>query len=161
LAKWTTDGSDGFWKRSCFFCCWGRDELGEGNHAVSVGICLSVQFSCLFDGGPRSLGEFLNIKRSASILISGNEVLSSTDKLRFFLNIRFGVRGLSGFGFGDKFGTKGPRKGVLGCPSDLLFALNVHDRLRFNLLNNIRQRYTTGGWRRGCFHRWNGNGRFG
>ena len=51
---------DGFGAQ-LFFCCWGRDEFGEGNHAVSVGICLSVQFSCLFDGGPRSLGEFLNI----------------------------------------------------------------------------------------------------
>tara|TARA_X000001036_G_C20550202_1_gene754051 strand:+ start:728 stop:880 length:153 start_codon:yes stop_codon:yes gene_type:complete len=49
-----------------------------------------MQLRCLFDGGSRSLGEFLNIKRSASILIGGNEVLCSTDKLRFILNFRFG-----------------------------------------------------------------------
>lgn len=44
------------------------------------------------------MGEFLHIKRPAAILIGGNEVLCSTDKLGFILNFHLWRGDLGWFG---------------------------------------------------------------
>lgn len=62
-----------------------------------------MQLLRLFDGGACGLGEFLHIKRPAAILIGGNEVLCSTDKLRFILNFHLWRSDLGWFGLCNEY----------------------------------------------------------
>ena len=86
LAERPSDGRHRFGQARCFLCRRGGDELGQGDDPVAVSIGLSMEFGRLFKAGAGGLGQFLNVEGTASVLIGGNEVLGSADKLRLFLS---------------------------------------------------------------------------
>ena len=133
LAERPPNGRHRFGQARCFLCRWRGDEFGQGDDPIPVGVGLSMEFGRFFKTGAGGLSQFLNVEGTASVLISGNEVLGSADELRLFLSggyVRVRRRNALGrrFGLGNQFGAERTRKRILCGLGDLLFTLDIDGR---------------------------------